>query len=142
MKKVIVFVGALIALAIVLAACTPAEDTTTSDVVPTETRTAPEPEPVMMDYSDVEVLSSPVCADNSVTVTVTNNGDVDWMVDDLEFRLNAAPDTSPDCDKDSISPGEDTVCSGLDVVPARSTSTVQLFVPNNRDDYLIQARCN
>jgi hypothetical protein len=91
---------------------------------------------------DVDVLSQPACSnDGKVTVVVTNNEDVAWDVDELDFRLNVAPDATPDCDKSVLDPGESMVCRGLDSVTLTGRrAIIQLFTAG-RNSYDLRVTC-
>ena len=80
--------------------------------------------------SDAELLSLVVCQDKKIMLTLTNTQSSDLLVKDVEFRLNAALDPSPDCDSETLTPGQSTVCSGLDVVPLGRQPVVQVRLKN------------
>lgn len=82
-------------------------------------------EPVVVP-SDAELISLAICQDKKVTITLTNTQSSELLVKDVEFRLNAALDPSPNCDAETLAPGQGTVCSGLDVVPLGRQPIIQV----------------
>ena len=145
MRKLIVGLVALVALAVVIAGCAP---TAPEGVMEKEEEVMEEkPEEVMEEKEEVmeekeevmmekaELLSDLSCADEKVTAVFTNTGSEELDVADVEFWLNVVPDPSPDCDAETLAPGESTVCSGLDVVKARAgtKSIVRVVLPDGPD---------
>jgi hypothetical protein len=61
-----------------------------------------------------DVFIYPTCTDEGVvTLVLLNTGTTDLHVSDINFNVDDEHDDSPDCLSQVLTPGESTVCSGL-----------------------------
>lgn len=131
MKKVLF---ALLVIALVaLVACAPEEEPTapttpTTPTTPSTTPTAPsdgetDTQPTTPTApAGGELLTDVNCMGDTISAVVTNVGEETWEIADIKIYLNAGIDEDPGCEKDSLEPGESTVCDQIDwpvVVPDR-----------------------
>jgi len=109
-------------------------------VVPEQPQETAPVEPVVksgVDLGTTELLSDLSCADKVVTATVTNVGEEEVMVADIQFQVNAVPDADPVCDAEVLAPGESTVCSSLEA-PGRGVGTQVVFAKLSSNEQMVQ----
>ncbi len=126
-------------LALVVVGCTAAKPAAVPEVVKTPSApavvelpqdSAPVNEDASVARATGEVLSSLSCTGKTVKLTLTNLLEKEVAVKDVEFRVNAAVDRTPDCEADVLAPGQATLCSGLDAVPLGRQPIVQARLPS------------
>ena len=111
---------ALLAIALlVLVACAPKEAPEPEPVAPEPEPTVTEPvvtEPVVQEKTGLLVpLSGISCVGDTITATVTNVGDEDWVLgENAKIYLNAGIDKEPGCAETTLAPGESTLCDAID----------------------------
>ena len=71
------------------------------------------------------------CDENRVvTVMFTNTGIEKVRILDVDFIVNGNLDQTPECDAETLAPGEGTLCSGLNALGAGKTNVVQVIMPD------------
>ena len=78
-----------------------------------------------------DILSDVSCDENRVvTVMFTNTGIEKVRILDVDFIVNGNLDQTPECDAETLAPGEGTLCSGLNALGAGKTNVVQVIMPD------------
>jgi len=120
MKKALFALMAIALMVLVACAAPKAEEPApVSDQPVAEPTPAPEPTPVAPivtpSGSQLNLLTDVVCVNGKISAIVTNTGDTTWDVaSDVDIVLNGGIDEVPGCDKESIAPGESTLCDSID----------------------------
>lgn len=90
---------------------------------------------IPIDLSDEsEVFTQVSCEDMVISVVVKNTGDETWILQrvpggpwtNVGFMNRGVADATPGCEKDSIEPGESTVCSTIDMVVIEGENRVSV----------------
>ena len=128
--RVIVLVGIIVAL-LMVAGCAKESMTDTGATDTAPPTTAPEPTPTPTEEPEevpaeaVELLSDVSCANKVITATVTNIGSEEVAVADIDFSVNAVPDTTPECGAtEKLAAGASMTCSGLNAIGSGKNQVV------------------